>query len=168
MAIIDKNTNEYYKIIQHECYANIDGLYLSVAMYDSEAERIKEKNRENLILEYINNMIVLEESIPNIEEIGDHHPILIYYHLFDRTIVPKNNQILGLDGFTEDQVREAEKYGFDRKWFIDPVIIGSKFIIRVKDYDGDSFDLESLYGHLKNRFNGSYINGDLILFNDDL
>ena len=67
---------------------------------------------------------------------------------------------------TDDQIENAEKFGFERSWYEDPVLIVREDFILVDDYKKQDFDLEEFYRVFKDNILNS--EGNKIAFEDDL
>lgn len=154
MAIIDTSKKEYYKIIENECYANKDGLYLSVAIYNSKEDRDREKNREQDFRMFINNIgAILDIPLEEGQELTEERISLskVWAHFNHRIYDISGNESIveQLEPLSEDDINIAAQYGFNIEWFNDPIKLRTGYITRAKDYEGDPFDMDHLYNSLK-------------------
>ena len=172
MAIIDTSKKEYYKIIENECYANKDGLYISVAIYNSKEDRDREKNREQDFLMFMDNVgAILNTPLEEGQELTEERISLskVWTHFSYRVYhIPGGESIVEqLEPLSEDDINIATQHGFNIEWFNDPIKIRTTYITRAKDYEGDPFDISHLYNSLKEHETTPEGNG-VSGFTDDL
>jgi hypothetical protein len=160
MAIILKTNNHeegyYQKIILDRCYINMNGLYIGTIVFKNKDERDKDKLRQKDLVKFIDNYNFKLEEIENLED----GPLkLEQVLLFDKVKIAANNLIgnmyVGLKNqderitIKEEYLIEAEKYGFKREWYENPIVLVKEDEIRVSDYNKQDFNLESFYQSLK-------------------
>lgn len=180
MAIIIKipeELNRYQRLLLESAFINVNGLYLATLVYKDKNERIKEKLRESLINSFFVNyenkkkelspLYNLEESslsevqLIELENFSKIHYILTHLEKILYHYESDENRIT----VSESSLLEAEKYGFERIWYTDPVVLIRKDIIRIEDYKKQDFTLDSFYNLLKtNVYTDS--NGNLLVEDD--
>jgi hypothetical protein len=161
MAVILKTNDEengyYQKIILENCYINIDGLYVETIVFKNKTERDKDKSRQLELKNFIDNF---NSKLSEIENIEDEELKNKEIEEFSKVKWIANILMTGMyigsidDPSTrteliEDFVLEAEKYGFKKEWYNNPVVIVRRDQIRVEEYKGQNFNLAEFYQSLK-------------------
>lgn len=152
MAIIDKRNDEYHKIIREGCYANIDGLYLHILVFESKKQRDKDKNISDEIQNFTRIIHDLEKSFDyengNVE---DDNPINFAMYL-DRFVHIVNEEHNGISDIDQNLLNAVKELGFKEEWFTDPIRIKREMVIRAKDYENDGFEITDLYSIMNDRY----------------
>jgi hypothetical protein len=195
MALIFKTQEElghYQKIRLEGIFINNDGMYVETIVFKDIQNRELDKSRVPffpIFLEQIKNknleMLTLpdglkfedydgytEQDIDKVPQIiidrnnffNEFHKAVYVLENFEKAVYQTEGQPrLEL---TEEFLLEAEKYGFIREWYTNPVIIIRTDIIRVGDYNKPDFDLPTFYNLLKQNI---YTREDgTIIVEDDL
>jgi hypothetical protein len=178
MAIIlktkDNEDGFYQKIILENCYININGLYVETIVFKNKEERNKDKNRQKDIDNFIYNYNSKLEEIENIQDEtlkSQQREIFEKVQIFSHNFIGKmyiglqdeNKERPALD---EEALAEAEKYGFKKEWYENPIVIVRHDKIRVEGYKKQDFSLDAFYASLKNNI---YTDKDgNLLVEDDL
>jgi hypothetical protein len=176
MAIIlntnDVEQNYYQRIILENSFININGLYLFTHVYKTKSEREKEKLRQPLINQFLNNYNIRRNEISLIENDLEKQFQFIELDKIGRVIDVMNNFCyLGLNDKVEftlkpEDIEEAKKYGYMEEWCLDPIILVRQDSIYVEEYKKQDFNLETFYQSLKDNI---YVDKDgNILYVDDL
>ena len=195
MALIFKTQEElghYQKIRLEGIFINKDGMYVETIVFKDKANRELDKNRSPffpIFLEQIKNknleMLTLPDGLKFEDYDGyteadiDKVPQIIidrnnFFKEFHKAVYVLENfekAVYQIEGqprleLTEEFLLEAEKYGFIREWYTNPVIIIRTDIIRVGDYNKPDFDLPTFYNLLKQNI---YTKEDgTIIVEDDL
>jgi hypothetical protein len=195
MALIFKTQEElghYQKIRLEGIFINKDGMYVETIVFKDKANRELDKNRSPffpIFLEQIKNknleMLTLPDGLKFEDYDGyteqdiDKVPQIIidrnnFFNEFHKAVYVLENfekAVYQIEGqprleLPEDFLVEAEKYGFIREWYTNPVIIIRTDIIRVGDYNKPDFDLPTFYNLLKQNI---YTKEDgTIIVEDDL
>jgi len=177
MAIIlkTKDTEEgfYQKIILENCYININGLYIATIVFKNKEERDKDKSYQSNIQNFINNYNFKLEEIQNIQDEtlkSQQREIFEKVQIFSHNFIGR--MYIGLQDenkerpkLDEEALIEAEKYGFKREWYENPVVIVRQDEIRVEEYKKQEFNLESFYNSLKENIYTDE-NGNLLVQDD--
>ena len=154
------DNNSYQKIILENSYININGLYVGSIILRDEAERIKDKEREASISQFIQNLDTKRDQLDNDSELSIEEKEIEYNNL-NKALYVRNviNDTLYRIGdserntvLTEEFIIEAEKYGFNREWYNNPVVIERVSIMWVEPYNQQVFSLESFYNALRNKY----------------
>jgi hypothetical protein len=161
MAIIlktnDSENNFYQKIILDKCYINNDGLYVSTIVFRNKQERNKDKLRAKEIDVFAANY---DKKINEIDNIVDEKVKInevnlfakvqeVARNIFSRIYIGPLESLADRVPFQEDFLIEAEKYGFKREWYEDPIVIVREDLIRLDSYKKQDFNLASFYEILK-------------------
>jgi hypothetical protein len=195
MALIFKTQEElghYQKIRLEGIFINKDGMYVETIVFKDIQNRELDKSRVpffSTFLEQIKNknleMLTLPDGLKFEDYDGyteqdiDKVPQIIidrnnFFNEFHKAIYVLENfekAVYQIEGqprleLTEEFLLEAEKYGFIREWYTNPVIIIRTDIIRVGDYNKPDFDLPTFYNLLKQNI---YTKEDgTIIVEDDL
>ena len=195
MALIFKTQEElghYQKIRLEGIFINKDGMYVETIVFKDIQNRELDKSRVpffSTFLEQIKNknleMLTLPDGLKFEDYDGyteqdiDKVPQIIidrnnFFNEFHKAIYVLENfekAVYQIEGqprleLTEEFLLEAEKYGFIREWYTNPVIIIRTDIIRVGDYNKPDFDLPTFYNILKQNI---YTKEDgTIMVEDDL
>jgi len=173
--ILNTNDNQqgfYKKILIDKCYANIDGLYIAVAVFKSKADREKDKLRSNDIQTFLSNIEFKIEEIKNIqdetlkiEQSLLFEPVIKIITNFFSHIYKGLGDELNLSLFSEKEISSAKEYGFKKEWIEDPVIVVSQDTMWIEEYKQQEFNIESFYELLKNKIYTDQ-NGNLLVEND--
>jgi hypothetical protein len=172
MAII-LDQEKYQKIFLENCFINKNGVYVSVITFKNKEEREKEKQRElelnNFVLEIESKKQELNQLEEGSEEFLNLFDIIetseyISNHLSHIAYKLQNDEHDYGIKLNEKIFSNAKLLGFKEEWAINPVIIISKEIFRVGDYEKQDFNLETFYPMLKDYWykdgNGGYITTD--------
>lgn len=168
MAIIDINKC-YIKILYKECKLKDNTLYITFTTYPSEAERIKEKNRDKNFIKFKNNMNELIRSLEdnitsamntdaNKAEVDDlsckyDKYINQYYNILYNYTLPPNNQSSFKQFVDKD---ELTRLGFDYSWVVNPVRKYGDSVVAIELKDTDTklkLSNKFYYGKLKSIMN---------------
>jgi hypothetical protein len=144
----------YQKIDIRRCFINADGMYVTTTVFKNKAERDKEKERYQLIMEFVQNVYDEEMRVNSLEDAAERGALQA--DLQEAAYISKQVEFFvqryentELADVNERQLSEAEKYGFDRSWYEDPVILVRDDTIWVGQYNKPDFTLESFYNILK-------------------
>jgi hypothetical protein len=195
MALIFKTQEElghYQKIRLEGIFINKDGMYVETIVFKDVQNRELDKNRvpffstfleqiksKNLEMLTLPDGLKFEDYDGYTEQDIDKVPQIIidrnnFFNEFHKAIYVLENfekAVYQIEGqprleLTEEFLLEAEKYGFIREWYTNPVIIIRTDIIRVGDYNKPDFDLPTFYNLLKQNI---YTKEDgTIIVEDDL
>jgi len=165
MAIIlNFEENHYQKILLEESYININGLYLTSVVFKDKANRDKDKARVNNIDIFIASVNTEYARISALE-LTDEEKNEVFNNFNKAGYIARklNNIATKIESnennisLTEDILVEAEKYGFNRDWYTDPVIIIRKDSRWLTEYTKQDFTLDSFY----NTYKDFYLNEKL-------
>jgi hypothetical protein len=195
MALIFKTQEElghYQKIRLEGIFINKDGMYVETIVFKDIQNRELDKNRvpffstfleqiksKNLEMLTLPDGLKFEDYDGYTEQDIDKVPQIIidrnnFFKEFHKAVYVLENfekVVYQIEGqprleLTEEFLLEAEKYGFIREWYTNPVIIIRTDIIRVGDYNKPDFDLPTFYNLLKQNI---YTKEDgTIIVEDDL
>ncbi len=177
MAILENETQNYYKIHFDECMIKGYGIYVVCSAYKTTADREKEKTRESLIVAFLNKIqdrihelyqsILLELSSlgkqPNeiMDEQGqilEEYPNLLAMQREMNMLEPYPHKLASLfyvnntDEENDLQGIDFEtlkQYGFMEEWLSDPINIQIKFEVYCGEYNGEAINHEFYYNKLK-------------------
>jgi hypothetical protein len=163
----------YQKIILKKSFINIDGLYLATIVFKNKQERDLDKSREPLIESFmfnVQNLFKEMENIPDDDEKkiyflkNEQNELLYVFNNFNRLAFKYPNQEV-LTDMTEKIMSTAEKYGFKKEWYLDPVEVIRTDLIRSDNYKKQNFDLPTFYDSLKRNLYTDE-NGNLLVADD--
>jgi hypothetical protein len=189
MAVIIKEEREYdvyQRIDINRCFIKTEGLYIGTIVYKSKSERDKEKNREQDILSFLNNVsdeykrLISEETtleerelayteyFSDVVYVSEQIKKIAYEFYYFPEILDENPNISLPQRITlnEKNLISAERFGFKREWYSDPILIIREDLIFLDEYKKQDFTLDEFYNLFKN--NILNFNGNEIIFEDDL
>lgn len=184
MAILEKSTNNYYKIDFDECMIKGTSVIVAFSTYQTTEDREKEKARRPQLSEFLSNVQqrqtnLYNELISGCEALGK----------TPQEIVDSNGVIL--EAYTELKAKQAEMnnlecmpqavferfyqygdnilpqiqysvskellegYGYNESWITDPIRLTTKAQIYCGEYSGETIGYEFYYNKLKERMNDS-------------
>jgi hypothetical protein len=178
MAVLEKQTGNYYKVDFDECLIKGTGVYAAYAVYKDESERLKEKEREPKIKAFVTALhdritALNSEILTAVEAMGkepqdivdDKGVILSSYP----ELRSKQKEILALSPVAMrvfercytygDEVREEyipdtallSAYGYDNAWLESPIRLTAKALIYCGEYEGEQINQAFYYNRLKER-----------------
>jgi hypothetical protein len=164
MALKLKFENDHYqKILIDQSFIDVNGLYIGSIVLKSKDERDKDKNREDAIKVFVNNVNLKNQQIRDDESLSDSEKEEEYTKLYKALTVARyiDDCLYVIEGFerrltlTEENISESEKYGFDRIWYDDPVVIERVDRMWIEEYNKQNFDLETFYERYRNKYNSA-------------
>lgn len=182
MAISSNLDKEYYKINLAECYVDNEVVYVSYSVYNSVAEREKEKERsEQFKLFFLNISNLAAANMDNIKvmlaakNIGieqtatldgkinsELYPeIAAAYNQSDKLSIDKQSIIekiyTSLDGGKQEikllsDVSLLKSLGYNENWLSSPIQFSQGGILNVGNYNGEDKTAEFYYNRFKKAF----------------
>ncbi|NCA68470.1 MAG: hypothetical protein EOM87_10490 [Clostridia bacterium] len=184
MAILERSTNNYYKIDFDECMIKGTSIIVAFSTYKTTEDREKEKARRPFLNEFLNNVqqrltTLYNELISGCEALGKN----------PEEIIDSNGVIL--EAYPELRAKQAEMnalesmqqavfvrfyqygdnilpqieysvskkllegYGYNESWITDPIRLTTKAQIYCGEYNGETIGYEFYYNKLKERMNDS-------------
>ncbi len=184
MAILEKSTDNYYKIDFDECMVKGAAVIVAFSTYKTTADREKEKMRRPLLNEFLNKVqqrltTLYDELVSGCEALGK----------TPQEITDSEGVIL--DGYPELKAKQTEMnslgsmpqavferfcrygdntlpeieytvsksllegYGFDKSWITDPIRLTTKAQIYCGEFQGEDITHEFYYNRLKTRMNNN-------------
>lgn len=157
--ILNEENNRYQKIIIHETWINIDGVYATTVVFKNKSEREKEKLRTSEMDIFYKNVVDLRKHVATLSPDDLDYELLCrerndvgfiidrFEHIaYDYEILDKDDEQYTIP---EELVVTAEKYGFKREWMDDAVVFARKDKIHIGEYKQQAFDLAEFYPMLK-------------------
>lgn len=184
MAILERSTNNYYKIDFDECMIKGTSVIVAFSTYRTMEDREKEKARRPLLNEFLSNVqqrltTLYNELLSgcealgkNPEEIVDSNGVILEaYHELKAKQTEMNNlesmphvvferfyqygdKLLPLIEYSVSK-ELLEGYGFDEIWITGPIRLTTKAQIYCGEYSGETIGYEFYYNKLKERMNDS-------------
>ena len=184
MAILEKSTNNYYKIDFDECMIKGTSVIVAFSTYQTTEDREKEKARRPLFNEFLttvqqrlttlyNELISGCEALGKSAEeiVGEDGVILEAYP----ELKAKQAEMNALEAMPQavferfyqygdnifPQIKYSvskellEGYGFNESWITDPIRLTTKAQIYCGEYNGERISYEFYYNRLKERMNDS-------------
>lgn len=183
MAILEKETNNYYKIDFDNCMIKGLSVIVSFAVYLTTEEREKEKTRKQPITDFINrvqqtagekyNSLIEQVNIlgisaeTDLDENGlikaEVNEVLRALQIEINNLSSMPNQIFEHcyrygDNIPQDivwhtSVEDLESYGFEEEWITDPIRLSAMAQIYCDEYNGEEITYDFYYNRLKTRMN---------------
>jgi hypothetical protein len=180
MAILELETQNYYKVEFDECMIKGLSAYVTYSTYKTTEDREKEKARRPLLTAFLNavqqRLFTLDSEINEAVQTLGLTPADVtdgdgYIHADYPELRAKQDEILALssvqqdvfgrfylygDGEVEDYNPTVSKdilegYGFDETWLTDPVRLSMKAQIYCGEYGDEPITAEFYYNRLKER-----------------
>jgi hypothetical protein len=184
MAILEKSTNNYYKIDFDECMIKGTAVIVAFSTYQTTEDREKEKDRRPLLNVFLNNVqqrlsTLYEELISGCETLGKRAEEIVDSEGVILDVYPelksKQAEMNALESMPQavferfcqygdnllPQIEYTvskellEGYGFDESWITDPIRLTTKAQIYCGEYNGEAIGYEFYYNRLKERMNDS-------------
>lgn len=184
MAILERSTNNYYKIDFDECMIKGNSVIVAFSTYHTTEDREKEKERRPLLSGFLTNVqqrltALYDELISGCgafgkspEEIVDSDGVILEEY---PELKAKQAEMNALDAMPQavferfyrygdgilPQIEYSvskellEGYGFDEIWITDPIRLTTKAQIYCGEYNGEAIGFELYYNRLKERMNDS-------------
>jgi hypothetical protein len=182
MAILDKETSNYYKIEFDECMIRCLSVYAVYSLYREPSDRLKEKERRPRITEFLNAVQqriaqLNEELTAAVTELGLTPEDIVDADGYVKEEYPdlrvKQKELLALTPMPQrvfercymygDQAhadieysasKEAlTSYGYDETWVADPIRLTGKASVYCGEYNGEDITQEFYYSRLKTVMN---------------
>lgn len=185
MAILEKTTNNYYKIDFDNCMIKGLSVIVAFATYLTAADREKEKVRRPLLTAFINaiqqeigekyNLLMAKvkelgiSSETDVDEQGLIKPSVnaelrnLQIEISNLSAMPDQVYEHSYRYGTEEPQEivwhygkeELSQYGFDEVWITDPIRLTAMAQIYCDEYNGEDITHEFYYNRLKTRMNES-------------
>jgi len=163
LIVMDGNQKgEYQKILLDRFYINLNGLYVTAIVFENKEQRDKDKARNPLVASFMQNIaieserrkqiypegsILTEEQILDNENFSKAEYIAINYDLalwkWQNQTEEERIQL------KDDFLVEAEKYGFQREWYTNPIRLMREETFWTDQYNKQDFTLEAFYSLVK-------------------
>lgn len=146
----------YQKIEIDRASININGLYVGTIVFKSENDRLKEKDRTELFLDF-KNQVDDEFRRLNSLELEEQETLFPKFHKVFHIAQNMEYSVYRIPGMEpiildEETLIEAEKFGFQRSWVDDPIYIERRDSFLLDDYKKQDFTLETFYTILKDKY----------------
>lgn len=184
MAILEKSTDNYYKIDFDECMVKGTAVIVAFSTYKTTADREKEKARRPLLNKFLNKVqqrltTLYSELVSECEALGktpqeitDSEGVILDLYPELKAKQAEMNSLASMpqavferfcrygdNALTEIEYTVSkevlEVYGFDESWITDPIRLTTKAQIYCGEYEGEAIGYEFYYGKLKERMNDS-------------
>lgn len=174
MAIENKD-KKYYKINFNSCCVRGYNVFVDYNIYDNEAERLKEKEREPLfqqfltnLSEYINNLDeqmkifdeILETDNLTGEQEAEYNDLVYKFNKLDyigfyikSNFYHINNQKSELLKIPKDILSILKELGFQEQWISDPICYTSGGTLYCGQYNNEIINYSFYYDRLKDKIN---------------
>lgn len=183
MAILELDTNNYYKIDFEECMIKGNSVIVAFSNYATTKDREKEKTRRPLFTAFINNMQekiggIYDELIFASKELGlEPEQMTDENGNIDKENYPelrlKQDEMNALESMIESiydkfykrgnqkfqpieysvNKETLENYGYDESWVTDPICLNLSAQIYCGEYKGEEINYEFYYNRLKTHMN---------------
>lgn len=186
MAILEKETNNYFKIEFDECMVKGSDVYVMYSTYLTSADRDKEKERRPKLSAFLNNVQqriteLNEELLSAAAEMGKTPEELVGADGMIPDAYPdlkaKQEELLALSDiptavYDRFYVRGDEQhteikysvskevltgYGFEETWITDPIRLNVQAVVHCGEYYGETINQEFYYNRLKQRMSENII-----------
>ena len=184
MAILERSTNNYYKIDFDECMIKGTSVIVAFSTYQATEDREKEKARRPLLNEFLSNVqqrltTLYNELISGCEALGkspeeivDSAGVILDDYPELKAMQAELNNLKSLPQAVFERFYQygdnilpqieysvskelLEGYGFDEIWITDPIRLTTKAQIYCGEYNGEAIGYELYYNRLKERMNDS-------------
>lgn len=146
MAIKSLVDNTYYKILWNDSRIQRNLVIVAIAQYLNEEERIKEKQREEEIAEFVEKLHARAVNEPNdVPREETFKRFLVVEGLWSRYV----NQELVLK--PDEWYEPLFELGFKMEWIKDPVVLQGSMQVTCGDFDNCAITMEYLYEKLKTK-----------------
>lgn len=172
MAIQDSITREYLKLVYDDCYIRGDNVFATYSKYLSPEMRQKEKER----LPYFNNIIqsimakraelenqlnlfygenreVTAELVEKLKQNNQQFLIVWSEYTKISSILPTVENLFYVYSGVQDDRNinniDFEKWGINRLYIEDPIVISSRSTVNCGRYNGESVNITMFYNYLK-------------------
>lgn len=158
MAVGENITSQYYKVLEDDCYVYNGFVFVAVARYPNQAEREREKAREeelSIFLSNVNNRYLMliaenEENEPLTEEEAEHTAEIerVLYTVENFAVIVAAQQPVTIS-ISDSVKQELVELGYKDEFLSDPIVILDRITVNCGRYDGKPLTLEYLYNKLK-------------------
>lgn len=184
MAILERSTNNYYKIDFDECMIKGTLVIVAFSTYKTTEDREKEKACRPFLNEFLNNVqqrltTLYNELISgcealgkNPEEIIDSNGVILEAYPELKSKQAEMNALESMPQAVFERFYQygdnilpqieysvskelLEGYGYNESWITDPIRLTTKAQIYCGEYNGETIGYEFYYNKLKERMNDS-------------
>jgi len=185
MAILERGTNNYYKVEFDECMVKGTSVIVAFSTYQTIEDRENEKSRKPLLTAFLGKIqqriaTLYDELFAAATELGKAPEEMIdsegkIYEALYPELRTKQDEMNSLEAMPQKIIEKfyqygdhvlpeidyevsksvLEGYGFDESWITNPIRLTTKAQIYCGEYQGEDITHEFYYNRLKTRMNNN-------------
>lgn len=146
MAIIENNTQNYFRILYNECFIQNNMVFISVIKYIHYMEREKEKNRQMQFDKFIVNC---KNELQILKQNNDE--LYIDFSIAINNIIQESKTSEIKLHYSKEIEKILLKCGYNYDWASQPIVIVGKCLVNGGEVNINEFSHRDLYLILKNK-----------------